>query len=301
MYAVWHSPLVRSNLTLDDVDFTVLAATSVLDDLIVFCPPARACRDAFSRMTKATIKMCLATTGFGQTNRLDSGSAIDPSLQSYESQSASQTPVQQMTPLGGVDPNNPNFPYAPPPGQRKSMFDTDLQGLFSEEETQRRMSTSLGMPYQMTPQMQSGPGYNPLLQSAVRADVPQIRSPGGQVIDGTYAGADQTFQNPFPQRQTVGMESQNQQFGQIPVSPWSELDFLDSVSIPDTLNINSNDPAVDPLGVGFAWDGSVPGMDWGDGSGSVDVFDGFFFGGTGMGTGYGGTSGMEMMDMKGQQ
>jgi hypothetical protein len=29
------------------------------------CPPAEACRDAFDRMSKATIKMCLSTTGFG--------------------------------------------------------------------------------------------------------------------------------------------------------------------------------------------------------------------------------------------
>ncbi|KAL8859495.1 MAG: hypothetical protein Q9178_003894 [Gyalolechia marmorata] len=52
-------------LTLDDVDFTVLAATSVLGDLSDKCPPAEACRDAFERMSKATVKMCLSTTGFG--------------------------------------------------------------------------------------------------------------------------------------------------------------------------------------------------------------------------------------------
>ncbi|KAL8952606.1 MAG: hypothetical protein Q9222_001480 [Ikaeria aurantiellina] len=51
--------------TLDDVDFTVLAATSVLGDLIDKCPPAESCRDAFERMSRATVKMCLSTTGFG--------------------------------------------------------------------------------------------------------------------------------------------------------------------------------------------------------------------------------------------
>ncbi len=29
------------------------------------CPPAEACRDAFERMSKATLKMCLSTTGLG--------------------------------------------------------------------------------------------------------------------------------------------------------------------------------------------------------------------------------------------
>ncbi|KAI4255961.1 MAG: hypothetical protein LQ352_002312 [Teloschistes flavicans] len=42
-----------------------LSATSVLGDLISKCPPAEACRDAFERMSRATVKMCLSTTGFG--------------------------------------------------------------------------------------------------------------------------------------------------------------------------------------------------------------------------------------------
>ncbi|KAL4785863.1 fungal-specific transcription factor domain-containing protein [Aspergillus varians] len=65
LYAIWHSPYVRSRLTLDEVDFTVLAATSVLGDLMHKCPPAEACRDAFERMSKATVEMSLSTTGFG--------------------------------------------------------------------------------------------------------------------------------------------------------------------------------------------------------------------------------------------
>ncbi|KAL3467478.1 fungal-specific transcription factor domain-containing protein [Aspergillus heterothallicus] len=65
LYAIWHSPWVRSRLTLDEVDFTVLAATSVLGDLMHKCPPAEACRDAFERMSKATVEMSLSTTGFG--------------------------------------------------------------------------------------------------------------------------------------------------------------------------------------------------------------------------------------------
>ncbi|KAL8944845.1 MAG: hypothetical protein Q9216_000135 [Gyalolechia sp. 2 TL-2023] len=63
----WSSFNAQSNIrkTLDDVDFTILAATSVLGDLIDKCPPAEACRDAFERMSRATVKLCLSTTGFG--------------------------------------------------------------------------------------------------------------------------------------------------------------------------------------------------------------------------------------------
>src|SRR4051795_5832163 len=52
--------------TMDEVDFTILAAKSVFSDLIDKCPPAEACRDAFDRTAKATLKMANSTGGFGQ-------------------------------------------------------------------------------------------------------------------------------------------------------------------------------------------------------------------------------------------
>jgi len=54
---------------MDEVDFTVLAATSVFTDFIDKCPPAEACRDAFDRTVKATLKMVNASGGFGQQYR----------------------------------------------------------------------------------------------------------------------------------------------------------------------------------------------------------------------------------------
>ncbi|PNH38834.1 hypothetical protein VD0004_g8024 [Verticillium dahliae] len=65
LYAIWHSPIVRSRLTMDEVDFTILAAKSVFTDLTDKCPPAETCRDAFDRTAKATIKMANSTGGFG--------------------------------------------------------------------------------------------------------------------------------------------------------------------------------------------------------------------------------------------
>src|SRR6478752_6811216 len=50
---------------MDEVDFTILAAKSVLTDMIDKCPPAETCRDAFDRTAKATIKMASSTGGFG--------------------------------------------------------------------------------------------------------------------------------------------------------------------------------------------------------------------------------------------
>ncbi|KAH0566463.1 hypothetical protein GP486_000133 [Trichoglossum hirsutum] len=82
LYAIWHSPAVRRRITLDEMDFTVLAATSVLNDLIEKCPPAEACRDAFERMSRATVQMCLATTGFSSQT---SGLSSDPASRTYHS------------------------------------------------------------------------------------------------------------------------------------------------------------------------------------------------------------------------
>lgn len=52
-----------------DVDFTILAAKSIFDDMKDKCPPAETCRDTFDRTAKATIKMASANGGFGQPNK----------------------------------------------------------------------------------------------------------------------------------------------------------------------------------------------------------------------------------------
>ncbi|TGZ77262.1 hypothetical protein EX30DRAFT_360191 [Ascodesmis nigricans] len=74
LYAIWHSPLVRSKLSMDEVDFTILAATSVLGDLIGKCPPAEACRDSFARMSKAVVSMCLSQKAGPVSKILPAGS-----------------------------------------------------------------------------------------------------------------------------------------------------------------------------------------------------------------------------------
>ncbi|KAL2135974.1 hypothetical protein VTI74DRAFT_6023 [Chaetomium olivicolor] len=84
LYAIWHSPIVRSRLSMDEVDFTVLAATSVFTDFIDKCPPAEACRDAFDRTVKATLKMVNASGGFGQQYHPGRNSAASSSRNSLD-------------------------------------------------------------------------------------------------------------------------------------------------------------------------------------------------------------------------
>ncbi|KAJ6191357.1 hypothetical protein N7519_001378 [Penicillium mononematosum] len=138
LYAIWHSPLVRSRLTLDEVDFTVLAATSVLGDLMHKCPPAEACRDAFERMSKATVQMCLSTTGFGSQvdmSRIyaasNTGSSLHPGRPRQpmdqrhragqgQSRRATQTRPSRPTPNPEGHPA-PNQKRWPPTSQQTSL------------------------------------------------------------------------------------------------------------------------------------------------------------------------------------
>lgn len=285
MYALWHSPLVRSYLTLDDVDFTVLAATSVLDDLVAFCPPARACRNAFSRMTKATIKMCLATTGFGSQANQRTGES--PTVAVSE---VPYSPVPRFE-AAPFDPKNPNFAYALPSDHRRKRpeFDPDLRSLFSEEESAGR---TFGQRYGQLQQYQMAQGSRPYPSIASTAMLPI-----GQVHAADNTNTDQAtvLNNPF-----TGSEATNPTMGTTPgyqqpvpqqsegfsmLSPWSELEFLDTVSIPDQVDGTGVATAPDALGFdtgfGLGWDGSLPNFNWNDGPASVDLFDGFFFGGSG--------------------
>jgi len=62
---------------MDEVDFTILAATSVLGDLVDVCPPAAACRDAFERMSRATVQMCLGSKQAPTSGMVSSGNSQD--------------------------------------------------------------------------------------------------------------------------------------------------------------------------------------------------------------------------------
>ncbi|PLB36902.1 Zn(II)2Cys6 transcription factor [Aspergillus candidus] len=73
LFTIWNSPLVRSRLTLDEIDYTLLAGTSVLTDMIDKYPHAEACRDALARMGVATVQMCLSTGGFRTDSVQDEG------------------------------------------------------------------------------------------------------------------------------------------------------------------------------------------------------------------------------------
>ncbi|OJD23825.1 hypothetical protein ACJ73_04822 [Blastomyces percursus] len=138
LYAIWHSPVVRSRLTLDEVDFTILAATSVLGDLMEKCPPAEACRDAFERMSKATVQMCLSTTGFGSDAVTFGASwlrAPGEAVRSNPTLEAMQSCEEQQ--FSSISVRTPQQRQQQQPDQRqhglfRPQYDMGLQDIFPE-------------------------------------------------------------------------------------------------------------------------------------------------------------------------
>ncbi|KIW07920.1 uncharacterized protein PV09_01829 [Verruconis gallopava] len=301
LYAIWHSPTVRSQLSLDDVDFTVLAATSVLDDLIEKCPPAEACRDAFVRMSKATIKMCLSTTGFGNRGGLNNMPNHMGSTETATVHSSTQS----------VNPNAPYFTHrasAPVASQRRQPeFDYDLRKLFSDEESASRPFVRYNNMPKISPaqrQSLSIPQQMPILKAeSSNSSLSPQQTPAfpGPRTSSTLTSPIMSTQMPqnshgYPQQQSSptsfgnAMSNSNTYSSfanQYPgLSPFSDLDFLETFPLgPEK---QSSTDQVQPFDSAFAdfnmdfgmgWDGSLPAGGFGDESGGVDLFDGFFFGG----------------------
>ncbi|KAJ5747143.1 uncharacterized protein N7511_008839 [Penicillium nucicola] len=297
LYAIWHSPLVRSHLTLDEVDFTVLAATSVLGDLMHKCPPAEACRDAFERMSKATVQMCLSTTGFGSQvdmNRINtSNTHNNPSPGRNRQQMDPRHRAGQGQPRRATQATRSSRPLP--------KFDMNLAGLFNE----RNPLTDRSRPESRA----SGPSY------------PQQESLGRNFAAERSYGPRQPSMDYYPKYEAPPSPQHHQQFyystspqdgspGSVPNNvPHAEteaqgqqglsLDFLDfgSVEIEGQGNLEGEanteynampvpslghnlgqNVGID-LGFGMAMDFQ---HDWSENP-NYDLLEGYFFGGSGAG------------------
>ncbi|RMZ80073.1 hypothetical protein DV737_g3155, partial [Chaetothyriales sp. CBS 132003] len=274
LYAVWHSPAVRNRLTIDDFDFTVLAATTVLGDLMQKCPPAEACRDAFERMSKATVQMCLSTSGFGLSNYR----VISPPrpITKREPSSAEPTGMDRKrshghTPLA----QRPRKERRPPP-----QFDMDLRGLFPDDlDTTRRPSNCLPLPFQPL-QGQQQQAQNSNIPLAPPEQVSLSNIPSQVNHDFGMDQADDTSNSTSQPSQAHSREFAHNY----------NADFMDISNLPgmDFLIAQPSD-TTNPADLGF---GVSPGLDLGFGVGNMaldfshdwsdgqqfDLFDGFFFG-----------------------
>jgi len=295
----------------------VLAATSVLGDLIEKCPPAEACRDAFDRMSKATIQMCMSTTGFGpqalratQSMHAPAQQPVSPST-GYTSASASDADARSDADMTGYAPTN-YFAQGRRPIPR---FDMNLKDLFSENETDKRslsrISNQLGnmRPPQPPQQVKQEPQQLQPFATDLKIS-PQMRAHPSlpQQQSSFFAQAQaQPMSSPFPTSTTPSLSPSLTQTqspyalsNQIPYNSFaqniastypdfggfSDLDFLDSFPIQGAggmgVGEGANVGGVQDLGFGMDFgDGT---HDWSDGNG-FELLGGFFFGGSGSGNG----------------
>jgi hypothetical protein len=301
LYAIWHSTVVRSKLTLDDVDFTILAATSVLGDMIEKCPPAEACRDAFDRMSKATIAMVEQTTGFGsQALRF-----IAQAQKVQQHAATGEHNMRRIIPSQAIAAPSHGRPQQQQQQQQHAQqirrpmprFDMNLRDLFTDDESTNRPSAQKRGPFPMA-----------------RAPTAAVKREGGAGFPGTPTGAayqqkqispqlyapsppiDPSLQSTPPPlaRQSPSQHHYYPSGGQSYLAPGPQgvasqvegFEFLQDFQLPDqggVLGQAGQAPAnYGEFDMGFgagglAFDGG--GQPW-DENGGFDLFDGFFFGGT---------------------
>ncbi|PBP24798.1 hypothetical protein BUE80_DR004282 [Diplocarpon rosae] len=309
LYAIWHSAIVRSHLTMDEVDFTILAATSVLGDLIEKCPPAEACRDAFDRMSKATVQMCISTTGFGSSVQGLAPSqkphaqhhASDPAPDYVTSNSGSGKPYMRPSParrpkqqfdmgldhLLGSGAGTPGYSHSSSNGLQTSAPDTKGGYDFSFPPRQPQPRSQNANQNKNWSQNSTPPPSTYAISPPLSAADPTT-TPTTSVIDPSL------LPSPSPQALPT---AQGTAFSAVQsayaTSPYQEMQFpFSSAPGMDFLNtgwderLRGGGASVEGgangwMEIGMGFEGG-DGHDFSEGgNGGVDLFEGFFFGGAG--------------------
>jgi len=261
-----------------EVDFTILAATSVFTDLIEKCPPAEACRDAFERTAKATLKMAHSKGGFG----LDTGARRKPSI------GIGATP-DGASRAGDFFSTPENKPFSRRQGRGStSQFDAPASDSYAG-------APSAALSYSMpgVPSIKSeADDFSTIRTAATASNVsgtPETTTAVGAIDPSLLPSPTQaTSTGPMgsPMSGMAPLITSGNFLGQPAVfSPgglsYSELqgmDFLQNLGAASGLGpdgVAAADPQID-LGFGMGWEGMH--HDFSDGQ-QVDLFDGFFFGG----------------------
>ena len=248
---------------MDEVDFTILAAKSVFTDMIDKCPPAEACRDAFDRTARATIKMANVNGGFGSQARRKRRSNGPPREgPSMDWQSSSRSPSTASLSNRTVGMENLSSPA---------------------------MSADKEAP--ISPQMPTAKyedGYRPFqaqAQSSVSTGDGSGSAQGVSPIDPALL-ATSTLGQGIPQQQPSAYMSRQNAF--TPTTEYPDLQSMEFLQALQGGSPSGDLGGLDPLGFGLSWDAGLN-QDL-DGQ-QVNPFDGFFFGGQGQGQGPGAQDG----------
>lgn len=257
--------------SMEEVDFTVLAAKSVFSDMVDKCPPAETCRDAFERTAKTTIKMASSSGGFGVppqqprrrrretmswTSTQDS-SSMKPPTRAHRHRQSEAAPFQFDLSLsdGLSSPSMSNAgdmaaQHTPPLGKTSKTYDSDA---FMSGQGAAR----------------SGPSPSDAMS----------QDDGGSSIDPSLVPSTPTTRRSAPQHGASGGSFLGQQFGlqgSMDYPDAQTMEFLNNLGATPDGDINGVDQAHMDLGFGMNWDGMH--TEYGDGQ-QINPFDTFFFGG----------------------
>lgn len=278
------------------------------------CPPAEACRDAFERMSKATIKMCLSTTGFGPN-------ADKPAAQAPPKRAPQDPPITlQRKPLDYREATVTRIDsISPSRSMRNAMFSPDSrlwdQGDYARSQYRASFTQPPGQPQQYAMQRQLSALNGQILPVSQHPSYPgyfassQHHSPREQYhFTDPFKGQQQQLQEQQP--------SMSQSLQSHPSQSFTDLNDLDFLNFPDSYPPIHHRPPYENITTGgpsVSHDAKVPLMptmqsfdsgrpngsgldlrfgmgvdfqhDWSDGGG-IDLFDGFFFGAGGGVNGY---------------
>lgn len=282
----------------------------MLGDLIDKCPPAEACRDAFDRMSKATIQMCMSTTGFGPQALRSL-----PQAQQYNSQTSPTTAytadadARSDTETQGYGPRSTSGFFGQQQQQQQQRrpvprFDMNLKDLFSDDETDKRSFSRVSNQVNAMRPPPAPMKPDPQMQQPFTADLkisPQFRShQQQQQQQANFFAASPEMTSPNQQQNTFTttppanppMASPYHISNQLPYNAFtqninstypdlgfSDLDFLDSFPAQGGggSGSESSNSGMQDVGIGFGMGFGDGTHDWSDGNG-LDLFDGFFFG-----------------------
>ncbi len=286
---------------MDEVDFTILAATSVFSDLIDKCPPAEACRDAFDRTAKATIKMANSNGGFGQVlNRHTRGSKGSSDRIDYLT--AREATANRQKP-------NPHLPVDQSSSRSATVYETSPHDPYTVHKPVAQMaamqSAAQAPPYRlnMSNIKSEHDGYSmprPLPSTALTGALSELGNiPDNSAIDPillpshspqVHSPASVSSLTPkSAHQQYTPQSSSNSNFNMLRTPPASftpgpgalnlsdlqGMDFLQNLQ-DQSGNDSFNNPDMQmDMGFGIGWEGMH--HDFSEGQ-QVDLFDGFFFG-----------------------
>lgn len=265
------------------------------------CPPAEACRDAFERMSKATVQMCLSTTGFGSQVDMSRVHATSNTGSSFHP-GRPRHPMEQRPRIGQGQPRRTTQAR---PSRPVPKFDMNLADLFTDNTPltdhsrpeNRPGGPSYPQPESLAPSFQADQSSRPYgqrnqsMDHYLKYENPNSPQPHPQFY---YSNSPQHSGSPGSNTHTHGLPPADTEGPQ-----GMSLDFLDFGSgdtegqgnMEGEANPDYNmmaAPSLGPnlgqnvgidLGFGMAMDFQ---HDWSENP-NYDLLEGYFFGGSGAG------------------